>query len=74
MRTVVRVRILSAMATADDRWRVEVAQERGQVFYRILRDGQVLQPRVAIASVTRIFSDEGVDMSDLLEVPVNPAA
>ncbi|GAA0494087.1 hypothetical protein Ade02nite_20720 [Paractinoplanes deccanensis] len=68
------MRIIGAMETPDGRWRVEVvARGGGRREYQIRHDG-VLIEYLAIASVQRILGEAGVDMADLVEVPVQGAA
>jgi bifunctional non-homologous end joining protein LigD len=61
------VKIQMALETADGQWRVEVAQQGTRVWYRLVHNGEVVQP-LAIATVQRILADNGIDMADLVEV------
>lgn len=65
--------IRGALETPDRRWRVEVVQEGSRHGYRIVHDGQVLHAFVGIGEVGYYLGREGVDMSELVEVPASPA-
>lgn len=61
-----------AMITPDGRWRVEVVVVRGTagvvhggVWYRLLRDGEVVGERLTIGTVLHRLKDAGVDVADL---------
>jgi hypothetical protein len=61
-----------ALETPDGAWRVEVVQQRGQHYYRIIHGDQITE-KLPIASVQRILGDAGVDMAGLVEVdPATP--
>lgn len=61
------VKIRGALETPDGKWRVEVVQHRGQVFYRLLH-GENVVDGLAIATVQRLLEEAGVDMAELIEV------
>lgn len=67
------MKIHSALQSPDGRWRVEVVQHRGQVFYRLLHEDNVVEG-LAIATVQRLLAEAGVDIADLVEAPIEPAA
>lgn len=71
---MVGVKILGAMVTPDGRYRVETVQRGKDVSYRLLRDGEVWHQWAAIGSVQFFLEQEGVDMADLVEVPVGRAS
>lgn len=64
------MKIYAALATADGRYRVEVVQQGSRTHYRLIRDEQIWHDRIAIGSLPRLLGDEGVDMAELHEVPV----
>jgi bifunctional non-homologous end joining protein LigD len=74
-------RIAGVMQTRDGQWRVEAVRENRSLpnrrpyiseHYRLPRR-QVVDGLV-IASVQRLLAEAGVDMADLIEGPIEPAA
>lgn len=68
-----QVKIRGALQTPDGQWRVEVVQRRGQVFYRLIHGDNVVDG-LAIATLQRLLAEAGVDMGELVEAPIEPAA
>jgi bifunctional non-homologous end joining protein LigD len=58
--------VRGAYETVDGTWRVEVVQERGEFFYRVIHGDETVG-RLPIASVQRILAEGGVDMADMVE-------
>lgn len=56
-----------ALESPDGAWRVEVAQQGTRVWYRLIHNGEPVEP-LAIATVQRILAENGIDMADLVEV------
>jgi bifunctional non-homologous end joining protein LigD len=78
----VAVKILGALQTPDGRWRVEAVEENrslrdGKVYrsthYRLIH-GENVVDGLAIATLQRLLKEAGVDMADLVEAPIAPAA
>lgn len=63
--------VTGAMATADGRWRVEAVQRGRQQFYRLIHGDNVIDG-LAIATVTRLLAEAGIDLADLTEVTERP--
>jgi bifunctional non-homologous end joining protein LigD len=62
------VKILDAMQTPDDLWRVEVVQRGRTVFYRLVHGDDVIDG-LAIATLQRLLAEAGVDIGDLVAEP-----
>ncbi len=67
------MKIRGALQTADGRWRVEVVQRGRTTFYRLVHGENILDGLV-IATLQRLLQEAGVDMADLIEAPIDPAA
>jgi bifunctional non-homologous end joining protein LigD len=67
------VKIRGALQTVDGRWRVEVVQRGRTTFYRLVHGDNVVDGLV-IATLQRLLHEAGVDMADLVEAPIDPAA
>jgi bifunctional non-homologous end joining protein LigD len=62
-----------AYQTADRRWRVEAVRRGRDHFYRLVHGDNVIDG-LAIATVQRLLAEAGIDMADLVEAPIEPAA
>lgn len=60
--------VVGAMRTRDGRCRVEVVRRGREHWYRLVRDGTVLDG-LAIATVERLLAEAGADLADLVDVP-----
>jgi len=76
------VRIIGALQTPDGAWRVEAVRENRSLpnkkpyiseHYRLVHGDNVIDS-LSIATVQRLLEEAGVDMADLVEAPVEPAA
>jgi bifunctional non-homologous end joining protein LigD len=63
--------VTGAMATTDGRWRVEAVRRGQQQFYRLIYGDSVVDG-LAIATVTRLLAEAGVDLADLADVTDRP--
>ena len=59
-----------ALASPDDRLRVEVVQKGARVGYRLWRDGEIWTEFTGIAAIEHLLATRGVSMADLIEVAV----
>jgi hypothetical protein len=70
------VRVLGRMETPDGVWAVEAYRLRGRPgdrWYRILYGERVRYERLVIGTVAMYLKREGIELADLVEVPVGPA-
>jgi bifunctional non-homologous end joining protein LigD len=76
------VKILGALQTPDGQWRVEAVRENRSLpnkrpyiseHYRLVHGDNVIDS-LSIAIVQRLLEEAGVDMADLVEAPIEPAA
>lgn len=63
------VRIIGGLRTADGQWQVQVVQDGRRTFYRLIH-GKDVTDRLAIATLERLLRGAGVDMAEMVEVPV----
>lgn len=78
----VAARIIGVMQTRDGQWRVEAVRENRSLpnkrpyiseHYRLVHGDSVIDS-LSIGTVQRLLEEAGVDMADLVEAPIEPAA
>lgn len=64
------MKILGAMGTPDGRWRFEVVRVGREQQYRMYKDGELLPYRGAMGMFEHLLTEDGYEMADLVEMPV----